>query len=532
MKADVVVIGGGHNGLAAAALLAKARPEAARARARATCWAAPPSPRSSIPASRPRRSRTLPGPLRAALVEALDLREPRADASSSPSRGVFAPLAGRPRARASGATRRARPPRSARFSAAGRRALSRVPPRRSARIAALLARLLALTPPDVDRPAARRRCSRSPASAWAFRGLGREDGQRLLRWGPMAVADFAASGSRRELLRAVVCARGIFGDVRRARGRRAPPPTCCSRPRPRAATARAPRCYVKGGLGALTEALAGAARAAAAPRSAPGAEVERITAQGRPRRRAWCWRAARRSRRARWSPAPTRSRRSCACSTRRCSTPTTCGASATTARQGMASKVNLALSGAARVHGRAAGRRELLRGRIHIGADVDDLERAFDDAKYGGISRRPYLDVTIPSLADPSLAPAGPARDVRLRAVHALRAARGRLARRGATSWATSCSRTLEEYAPGHRASWSWHRQVLTPLDLEETYGLTGGHPVPRRAVARPALPGPAAPGLGALPRARARACTCAARAPTRAAASPAARAPTPPARS
>ena len=62
----------------------------------------------------------------------------------------------------------------------------------------------------------------------------------------------------------------------------------------------------------------------------------------------------------------------------------------------MASKVNLALSGAAAPSAARRPRRSL-RGRIHIGADVDDLERAFDDAKYGGISRRPYLDVTIPS---------------------------------------------------------------------------------------------------------------------------------------
>ena len=73
---------------------------------------------------------------------------------------------------------------------------------------------------------------------------------------------------------------------------------------------------------------------------------------------------------------------------------------------GMASKVNLALSALPRFTRRKEGD-EALRGRIHVGPDVDELERAFDEAKYGGISRRPWLDVTIPTLADPSLAPAG-----------------------------------------------------------------------------------------------------------------------------
>ena len=58
-------------------------------------------------------------------------------------------------------------------------------------IAAYLSRLLTLTPPDIDRPL------KGPILPWVgvgmgFRGLGREDAQRLLRWGPMAVADFAA----------------------------------------------------------------------------------------------------------------------------------------------------------------------------------------------------------------------------------------------------------------------------------------------------------------------------------------------------
>ena len=51
------------------------------------------------------------------------------------------------------------------------------------------------------------------------------------------------------------------------------------------------------------------------------------------------------------------------------------------------------------------------------------MERAYDDAKYGDFSRRPYIDIVIPSLTDPSVAPPGQARDVVLRAVRALQPA-------------------------------------------------------------------------------------------------------------
>ena len=103
--------------------------------------------------------------------------------------------------------------------------------------------------------------------------------------------------------------------------------------------------------------------------------------------------------------------------------------------------------------------------------DLDALERAFDEAKYGGISCRPYLDVTIPTLADPSLAPAG--RHVMSIYVQytPYRLRRGTWASgRGAARVPT----TLEEYAPGLRGLVLGH-QVVTPRDLEETYGVTGG---------------------------------------------------------
>ena len=166
-------------------------------------------------------------------------------------------------------------------------------------------------------------------------------------------------------------------------------------------------------------------------------------------------------------------------------------------QQGMASKVNLGPGLAAALPRRRPA--DLLRGRIHIGPDVDDLERAFDEAKYGGISRKPYLEATIPTLWDTTLAPAGQhVMSVYVQFTpYALREG----------SWDTrreevgdAVLRTLETYAPGISRR-VLARQVLTPLDLERTYGLTGGHPAPRRDGARPALPRATAAGLGPLSR-------------------------------
>jgi phytoene dehydrogenase-like protein len=139
----------------------------------------------------------------------------------------------------------------------------------------------------------------------------------------------------------------------------------------------------------------------------------------------------------------------------------------------MASKVNLALSGLPRFA--AAPDDVSLRGRIHIGPDIDALERAFDEAKYGGISRSPYLDITIPTLSDPSLAPAG--RHVMSVYVQytPYRLKDGSWPER-AGEVGEAVLATLEEYAPRLR-SLVVGRQVLTPWHLESTYGTTGGHP-------------------------------------------------------
>jgi phytoene dehydrogenase-like protein len=114
---------------------------------------------------------------------------------------------------------------------------------------------------------------------------------------------------------------------------------------------------------------------------------------------------------------------------------------------------------------------------LQIGPGVDYLEQAFDASKYGEISRAPYLDITIPSLHDSSLAPPGN----HVMSIY-MQYAPYKLA--GGRSWNdareelyTIVMSALESYTPGV-GQLVTHRQVLTPLDLEQTYSLTGGHPL------------------------------------------------------
>ncbi len=141
--------------------------------------------------------------------------------------------------------------------------------------------------------------------------------------------------------------------------------------------------------------------------------------------------------------------------------------------RGSSGKVNLALDGLPSFRA-LPGPGTHLRGAISISPSIDYMERAYDDAKYGQFSRKPYVDIVIPTLTDPSMAPPGK---------HVM-----------------SC---FVQYAPYHLKDGNWddqrdafgdavldavsehapnlrdlilHRQVLTPLDLEREFGLTEGN--------------------------------------------------------
>src|SRR6185437_14213800 len=151
---------------------------------------------------------------------------------------------------------------------------------------------------------------------------------------------------------------------------------------------------------------------------------------------------------------------------------------------GVVAKVNLALRGLPTFPA-AAGDEAALRGRIVVAPSIDAMERAFDATKYGRWSEQPILEATIPSLTDPSLVE-GAKPGVHVMSVIAQYAPYSLAGKEGeaAGDWATSADAfgdavvdVLSSVAPGIKKLIS-HRQVLTPVDLERQYGLTGGHPL------------------------------------------------------
>jgi phytoene dehydrogenase-like protein len=113
-------------------------------------------------------------------------------------------------------------------------------------------------------------------------------------------------------------------------------------------------------------------------------------------------------------------------------------------------------------------------GTIHICPSMDYLERAYDDAKYGRPSQRPILECTIPSVVDPTVAP--PGRHVMSMFVqYAPTTLRDANWDEVKEPFADRCFGLLSEYAPNFRRA-VLARQVLSPLDLERQFGLTGGN--------------------------------------------------------
>ncbi|MFN2513608.1 MAG: phytoene desaturase family protein [Pyrinomonadaceae bacterium] len=338
------------------------------------------------------------------------------------------------------------------------------------RIGRVLSPLLRMTPPSIDKPA--------PAELFnlgrvgmSFRGLGKKDAYRLLRWGPMAVADLVAEWFETELLRATVAARGIFGAF--AGPWSAGTSTGLLWQAAMDGHAIAPSSFVKGGMGALTAALAKAATDAGVEIRTKS-DVERILVVDGKASKVVLKGGDEILTRAVVSNADPRT------TFLRLVDPVDLDPDFLMKIRnfravGSAGKINLALSGLPSfpdLNGGDAGSR--FSGRIHIGPDIDYLERAFDAAKYGDCSPSPFLDVTIPSLTDPSLAPAG----AHVMSVHVqfapynLKTGDWNSRREEFGDTVVKC---LTEFAPNLQEL-VVGRQIITPLDLEQTYGLSGGH--------------------------------------------------------
>jgi phytoene dehydrogenase-like protein len=141
--------------------------------------------------------------------------------------------------------------------------------------------------------------------------------------------------------------------------------------------------------------------------------------------------------------------------------------------RGSSGKVNIALDALPEFKS-IPGEGAHLRGAISISPSMEYMERAYDDAKYGHYSRRPYIDMVIPSLTDPSVAPAGK---------HVLSCfvqyAPYKLAEGTwddqREAFGDNVVDTISEYAPNIKKI-IVGRQILTPLDLEREFGLTQGN--------------------------------------------------------
>src|SRR5271165_1842015 len=338
-----------------------------------------------------------------------------------------------------------------------------------ASIAAVIDHLLRMTPPDIDAPASGNVFDLLKTGR-KIRGLEEKDFYRLLRWMPMAAADLVAEWFDTELLRATIAAQGIFGTYLGPWSAGSGAALLL-----RAAADGNPAggaTYVMGGTGALTTAMAIAAQAAGAEIRASvevaqakvkdGVAVGIVLSDG--------------------SEIDTRAIISNADPKRTLLgfvdpqhlAPSFLQRLQHYRMNGTVAKVNLALNGLPTFNGLSGDASALLGGRVQVSPEVDYLERAFDASKYGEFSQHPYLEATVPTLSDPSLAPAGKhVMSIYMQyAPYNLRNADWDSQRDALGDVVVN---TLAEYAPDLPAKIE-AREVITPKDLELTYGLTGGH--------------------------------------------------------
>jgi len=462
-KRDVVIIGGGHNGLVAAFYLAKAgfKPLILERRAQPGGAAITEEFHPGFNCSTLAHSA---GPIRPDIASAMQL-EKHGLKLITPEIGVVSLTPdGRALMLYNDAQKTAR--EIAKFSP---KDAAKYPELQESirKIGSVIGDALKLTPPNIDDP--------SNTDLWgmlqtgrALRKLGKKDLYRLLRWGPMAIADLAAEYFDTDLLRATVAARGIFGTflgpwsagsalVLLLRG--------AGDPRP-AGSAH----FAAGGIGSVTQAMASSAKAAGAE-IRTGAEVAEIRVIDGAATAVILQSGEEIPAKAIISNAdPKRTLLELVDPTHLA--PDFAQKLQHYRMMGTVAKVNLALSGLPDFSALNNGSSAALTGRIQISPGIDYLERAFDESKYGDFSKQPYLEIAIPSLTDPSLAPSGQ---------HVMSVYMQYAPYKLKADWNTqrgplgdAVVKTIARYAPG-LPELILARQVITPKDLEDTYGLTAG---------------------------------------------------------
>jgi phytoene dehydrogenase-like protein len=461
---DAIVVGGGHTGLVAAALLARAglgtvvleRTDRVGGCIRTT---------EIAPGCRvPTLSHAVT--LDPAIVRALNLEQHglRLIDRGGGAADIAIPLSGRAGlvlSRDAAATARAIGALSADDAGRYPRFLDSF-----AGIARVLRTALDSVPPSIDDPSAADLIELLKAGR-AFRKLSKADGYRLLRWVPMPVADLASEWFESDAMRAAVAGGGILGAFLgpRSAGTAAVLMLLGAETGHPFATGWA----ASGGPGAVADALAAAARAAGAEvRTA--AEVAQVNVSDGAANGVTLSTGERIEARAVLSNLdPKRTLLGLVDPLHL--TPDLIHHARSIRAHGTLAKINYAVDRAPQFTGLE---KEALTGRIRLAERIDDIERAFDAAKYGRVSDNPWIELTVPSLSDPSLAPEG-RHVVSAYAQYAPYHLRG-------TDWdaerdrlADTATAVIERYAPGFQAS-IVARETFTPLDLERSFGLTGGH--------------------------------------------------------
>ena len=323
-------------------------------------------------------------------------------------------------------------------------------------------------PPELPNPGLRD-LLRLAALGLGLRRLGRRAMVQALRVLPMSLADLLDDWFESDVLKGVIAGAGLMGLMQGPRGAGTAYALLHH-----LATGEAPGgvALVRGGTGRVAEALAGAARVAGVEirTSAPverivvrsDAAVEVVLAGGEviPARRILSSADPRRTFLQLVGPEAL--------------DPAFVRQVRHIRMRGACAKVHLALGELPRFAGLGGGDADL-RGAIVVAPSLDYLERAFDDAKYGGVSERPFLEAVIPTLTDPSLAP--PGRHVMSVLVqyapYQLKAGGWDGARREALG--DTVVSLLAQFAPNLPGA-VLHRQVLSALDVEQRLGLTEGN--------------------------------------------------------
>jgi len=342
-----------------------------------------------------------------------------------------------------------------------------------AKISAVLRAVAGSVPPSIDDPTASDVIDLLKTGR-RFRALGKGDAYRLLRWMPMAVADLASEWFESEPLRATIAAGGVLGSFLGPRSAGSAAVLLmlgAGEGQPVASG-----WFVAGGPGALADALVAAARQAGVE-IRTGVEVSRIEAADGTATGVTLASGDTIAARAIVSNADPR-RTLLGLLDPMHLAPEVVRRIQNIRAHGTLAKINFAVSSLPRFTGLSAldanEQSAALSGRIRLARDLDGIERAFDAAKYGAFADAPWIELTIPSLADRSLAPHG-RHVVSAYVQYAPYHLRG-------TNWdaerdrlASAAAHTIAQYAPGFESS-VVARAVITPLDFERTYGLTGGH--------------------------------------------------------